>query len=328
VFWVFGRRGVVALLGLTLVSCPYLYRVQEPIEPPESPRPIANINSPYNDYNAAARYQSAREELIFSSDRGGGKRRHYDLWFAKLYFEQDQAYAADGVKPYLPEAMSPNDEFGPVLVSDGAPRIVFASDRAGGHGKLDLWFFPLSKQHEAREFPGVNSADNEAYWTALPGGSEAYFASDRAGGRYDIYRLTPAFGGENPTVERVGELASPADDTAPHLVTLRHRVLPKRRVSLNPGRKDGPASPQLVSATYLLFASNRDGKDFDLYCSRLDGTRWNVPKPLPINTEFDEFRPILLLRGQVIVFSSNRPGGMGGMDLYYARFDNPCRADE
>jgi hypothetical protein len=319
------RRNVVALLGLALPSCPYPFRFgnPEPIDPPESPRPIEGLNSPDNDYNAAAPFQTEKEELIFSSDRGTG-RRHYDLWRAKLLFELDRAYAVDRVSPYLPEVMSPANEFGPVIEREGARRLVFSSDRTGGRGKLDLWFYPLSKEHEPRLLEGVNTQDNEAYWTSLPGATEAYFASDREGGRYDIYRLSPAFGGNAPRIERASELASPADDTAPHIFAQQHRRVPEQRVSLNPGRKRERKSLQIVSVTYLLFASNRSGKSFDLYCSRLDGERWSAPQPMPINTEFDEFRPIVAVGGRVIVFSSNRPGGLGGMDLYYARFENPC----
>src|SRR6185503_7848717 len=124
---------------------------------------------------------------------------------------------------------------------------------------------------------------------------------------------------------RVNELASPADDTAPHLFA-REESVESEHVSLNPGRKRKGA--QQVTQMYLLFASNRDGKDFDLYCSRLDGGRWIAPRPLPVNTEYDEFRPIRAAFGKVIIFSSNRPGGKGGMDLYYARFDNPCARAE
>ncbi len=41
-----------------------------------------------------------------------------------------------------------------------------------------------------------------------------------------------------------------------------------------------------------------------------------------VNTEFDEFRPILINEGvdnekNMMIFSSNRDGGYGGFDLYY-----------
>ena len=42
---------------------------------------------------------------------------------------------------------------------------------------------------------------------------------------------------------------------------------------------------------------------------------------LEINTEFDEFRPIIdsapYFENSVLLFSSNRPGGLGGFDLYF-----------
>jgi hypothetical protein len=317
VFW---RRGVVALLGLPLVGCPYSFcRSTAPLAPPESPRPIEGLNSPYNDYNAAAPEQSADEELIFSSDRGS--RRDYDLWTLRVGFVRDEAAAIGAVKPYLPKIMSPNGEFGPVELLEHERRLVFASDRAGGTGKLDLWFYWLDKQQAPQQLPGVNTSHNDAYWTSLPQAQQAYFASDRGGSHYDIYRLSPAYGGKSPVIERVNELASPADDTAPHLFAREERTEPER-VSLNPGRKRKAA--QKVIRKYLLFASNRDGKDFDLYCSRLDGAHWSAPQPLRVNTEYEEFRPILAVDGEVILFSSNRPGGKGGMDLYFARFDNPC----
>jgi hypothetical protein len=319
-------RYASALLGVLLTSCPYPLSggAYERISPPLSPRPIAGVNSPFNDYNSAADFETREAELIFSSDRG--KNRQFDLWSAKLYFTQDEASATDRPKRYLPEAMSAGNEFGPALAGANAKRLVFASDRSGGQGKLDLWFYPISGQHGPRQLAGVNTPHNEAYWTALPDAEDAYFASDRGSGNYDIYRLTPQFGGETPIVEHVSELASAADDTAPHIFTIEREVGEPFRVRLNPGRKRAPASAKKVTETFLLFASKRRG-GFDLYCSRLEGRRWSAPRPLPINTGFEEFRPIVLFDAQVIVFSSNRPGGMGGMDLYYAAFDNPCFED-
>lgn len=42
-----------------------------------------------------------------------------------------------------------------------------------------------------------------------------------------------------------------------------------------------------------------------------------------INSEYDEYRPIIVPFGEfddtMLIFSSNRPGGKGGFDLYAAR---------
>ena len=54
----------------------------------------------------------------------------------------------------------------------------------------------------------------------------------------------------------------------------------------------------------------------------VDGT-WSEPMNFgkEINTSSDEFRPVIAeineFDNRLMVFSSNRPGGMGGFDLYY-----------
>lgn len=52
-----------------------------------------------------------------------------------------------------------------------------------------------------------------------------------------------------------------------------------------------------------------------------DGT-WSEAKELPWNTDdYEEAHPTLSNDGQILYFSSNRPGGFGGMDLYMSKFE-------
>ncbi len=72
---------------------------------------------------------------------------------------------------------------------------------------------------------------------------------------------------------------------------------------------------------WLLFAGNFAGKgygDFDLYISYNTPTGWSEPVNLGanINTEFWESSPSLSADKNALYFSSNRPGGYGGKDLY------------
>ncbi|HYK46545.1 MAG TPA: OmpA family protein [Parafilimonas sp.] len=72
---------------------------------------------------------------------------------------------------------------------------------------------------------------------------------------------------------------------------------------------------------WLLFAGNFAGKgfgDFDLYISYDTPTGWSEPIDLGgnINTEFWESSPSLSPDKNALYFSSNRPGGYGGKDLY------------
>ncbi len=72
---------------------------------------------------------------------------------------------------------------------------------------------------------------------------------------------------------------------------------------------------------WLIFAGNFPGKgdgDFDLYISYNTPTGWSEPMNMGynINTEFWESSPSLSPDKNALYFSSNRPGGYGGRDLY------------
>jgi outer membrane protein OmpA-like peptidoglycan-associated protein len=72
---------------------------------------------------------------------------------------------------------------------------------------------------------------------------------------------------------------------------------------------------------WLLFAGNFPGKgygNFDLYISYDTPTGWSEPVNLGanINTEFWESSPSLSPDKNALYFSSSRPGGYGGKDLY------------
>lgn len=72
---------------------------------------------------------------------------------------------------------------------------------------------------------------------------------------------------------------------------------------------------------WLIFAGNFPGKgdgDFDLFISYNTPTGWSEPINMgySINTEFWESSPSLSPDKNALYFSSNRPGGYGGRDLY------------
>jgi hypothetical protein len=77
---------------------------------------------------------------------------------------------------------------------------------------------------------------------------------------------------------------------------------------------------------YLVFTSNRPGGygGYDLYFSYwLDNDKWSKPINLgeDINSAYDEFRPFIYKNANfsVLIFSSNRPNGLGGYDLYFTK---------
>ncbi len=94
---------------------------------------------------------------------------------------------------------------------------------------------------------------------------------------------------------------------------------------------EGPVCFDRTAETvYFSTNSQIDGKDkfasdkwhkMRLYSSKKSGEAWTEPTPLPFNTnEFDDCHPAISIDGDKLFFSSNRPGGFGGMDLYYSDF--------
>lgn len=80
-----------------------------------------------------------------------------------------------------------------------------------------------------------------------------------------------------------------------------------------------------VNANLMVFTSDRPGGfgGYDLYFSKYEDGKWSNPINFGerINSAFDEFRPITVyaegFETDLMIFSSNRPGGKGGFDLYY-----------
>lgn len=72
----------------------------------------------------------------------------------------------------------------------------------------------------------------------------------------------------------------------------------------------------------LYFAQGGAGDNSDLYFSLRTADGWSQPRPLQqINTDFDEMGPEISADGNALYFYSDRPGGIGGYDLWVAHRD-------
>src|SRR5690606_31672895 len=72
--------------------------------------------------------------------------------------------------------------------------------------------------------------------------------------------------------------------------------------------------------TLFLYSDEGNG---DLYFTELNNGVWTEPMPLPgiINSSFEEKSITISKDEKTVYFSSNRPGGYGGLDLYKATKD-------
>jgi outer membrane protein OmpA-like peptidoglycan-associated protein len=73
----------------------------------------------------------------------------------------------------------------------------------------------------------------------------------------------------------------------------------------------------------LLICSDKGNGDI-FFCERQPDNSWGAPKSLPgtINSEYEEKSATLSKDQKVIYFSSTRPGGFGGIDIYKATKDS------
>jgi outer membrane protein OmpA-like peptidoglycan-associated protein len=66
----------------------------------------------------------------------------------------------------------------------------------------------------------------------------------------------------------------------------------------------------------------------NIYSAIKINDQWVEEKEMPWNTqEYEEVHPSLSADGQRLYFASNRPGGFGGMDLYYSDFQSGSWSD-
>jgi len=90
---------------------------------------------------------------------------------------------------------------------------------------------------------------------------------------------------------------------------------------LAPG--DDIATPVVSSngARMIYSAGEKDG-NANLFLREWDGTNWKEPRPMrALNSAFHELAPSLSGDGELLYFTSDRPGGQGGFDIWVSKWD-------
>lgn len=93
---------------------------------------------------------------------------------------------------------------------------------------------------------------------------------------------------------------------------------PPIKISENINTMEHEASVALSADGNELIIYKDDVGDGNLYISNFNGTDWTKPLPLSsnINSTYDESHASISADGNTLYFSSNRPGGFGGYDIY------------
>jgi hypothetical protein len=320
------------LLALSLSGCPYWpddYEFEYETIVTDSPTNLEGINSQYDDYNSALPYPAAVYGLYFSTNR-----YHVGLDFDIIYRDLDISYhEKDDVldvhyyfsnennsheQTLLTQINSSSNQLGPqAFFGPGEHSYFFYGDDQ--NGDFDIRFTHHMKSefssygsegliHGPDSLQVINSDKDDLYPSINEDLSRLFFCSNRDYEHFNIYSI-PLPGADNMheflTGNEVQEanleavLSSDSDDKCPFIY------------------KD-----------IMVFASDRKGGQggFDLYYSHNINGTWTDPVNFgpEINTEYDEYRPIVFSFVPIttlMIFSSDRPGGMGGFDLYMVRAD-------
>lgn len=217
--------------------------------------------------------------------------------------------------PFNPQNMgaavnSKDDEYLPALTADGETMVFTrrvprkATTTATTKEEEDLYASTLKEgawSRAVRMPEPLNSNDNEGAECISQDGRIMFFTAcnrEDGGGRCDIYMC----------VNKNGKWGKPRN-LGP---------------IVNSGAWEGQPTFSIDGKT-LYFVSNRKGGQggMDIWKSVFENGKWTEPVNLgpEINSEYDEMSPFIHFDDKTLYFSSNRPVGMGGLDIFVARKD-------
>ncbi len=259
------------------------------------------INSASNDLGPAI--SGDGRSLYLGSNRPGGFGLA-DLWVAQRASVDDPWGPPVNLGGTVNTASS---EQVPALSRDGH-WLFFASNRPGGFGGTDLWASWREHVHDDFDWQapanlggGVNTAFFDAgasYFENDDSGVPLlFFNSDRPGvsGGIDIYVSAQQPDGSFGPAELVEELSSAGNDQRPVI------------------RFDG-----LELFLWSDRTESSGGTDLWVSTRELVSDPWGTPVNLgaTVNGIYDEAMGYVSSDRLTLFFSSNRPGGAGGFDLY------------
>lgn len=295
---------------------------------PVTPVNLTDFNTVYDDYNATAPSLGLLIPFCFSSNRNSSGT-NFDVIYQPMNVNFDKTngvltvtneysnwavYTDDYevIKKGINKINTTGNELGPNLLTGHDFNkfnftLLYASDFSGN---FQINFTSNKSNPDFSDIKPVtflNSTSDDLYPAFNSEKNRLYFCSNREGGQFDIY---------------YAEISNAVTDLEEILADTSHHTICKDTI-ISSGFDD--KCPFIYQNT-LIFTSNRPGGfgGYDLYYCTFENNSWSKPINFGsnINSEFDEYRPILIEEGvseseTMMIFSSNRTGGKGGFDLYF-----------
>jgi hypothetical protein len=306
---------------------------------PETPVNMVDLNSGYDDFNMSSPVLGGTSPLCFSTNRNS-EGKDFDIIYKLLdvvfYKSSGELFVGEGSGVFQ-EASLANanlqtatsairtmyDELGPFLVpvGDGHKRVgsgylnyqnyifLYANNQSGNFDIKFIHNLTSDYYSEPKNIEFLNSVKDDIYPFLTADSSMIYFCSNREF-NFDIYKVK---------LNKSSNLLTSLNDATAGVVS--------KDLILSSAYDD---KCPFIAGNLLVFTSNRPGGygGFDLYYSKFVDGNWTAPVNFgnKINTEYDEFRPIVKVfefdfTNDLMLFSSNRPKGNGGYDLYYVGID-------
>lgn len=281
---------------------------------------ISEINTAYDDYNSDIALLYGGSYLIFSSNRGssGGQ---FDLVQSLVEYTFSQETGAFDINfelssdayitKLLSAANTAGNDYGPYTLFsslDGYEYLLLSSENGENLDFYYLKHMPASGVMSPAilgpyEISLLNTSSDDAY-ISLDANQDSLYYSTNKEGNFNIYVTTRESGTDLTEWFNSDYGASTKPD------------------SINTSYED---KCPFVNKKVMVFASNRPGGmgGYDLYYSEFKKGKWSSPNNFgpEINTAYDEYRPIISTQSDfsnyLMIYSSNKPGGKGGFDLYY-----------
>ena len=319
---------LLILTSILLVSCTEKPEEYKQGDLPDLPVNLENFNTSYDDYNSTAPSLGLLIPFCFSTNRNSSGKEfdviyqpmnvNFDIKSGILTVTDEYSnwvvYIDDYevIKKGINKINTVGNELGPNLVTGYDFNkfnftLLYASDFSGNF-QIN---FTSNKSNpnfsDIKPVTFLNSEYDDLYPAFNSEKNRIYFCSNRDGGQFDIYY--------SEISNAVTNLELLLSDTSQHTIF--------KDTIISSGSDD--KCPFIYHKT-LVFASNKPGGfgGFDLYYCTFENNKWSKPINFGsnINSEFDEYRPILLEEGvseneTMMIFSSNRTGGKGGFDLYF-----------